>query len=195
MVHAQDTAAMLALMNEVPVAPGDAVLVPAGLPHAIGEGVFVLELQEPTDFSILLEWQGFDLDGRRDGHLGLGFDVALECVDRSAWSDRTLLELSSRRPAPGAPSGVELLFPPAADPFFRAERLAPSSRIALEAGYSVITTLAGRGELATQRGGDLAVQRGDVVLVPHGAGAAAIGGPVEVVRCRPPDPADAGAVA
>ena len=57
------------------------VLVPAGRLHAIGEGVLLLELQEPEDLSILLEWGGFALDGERDGHLGLGFDLALSAVD------------------------------------------------------------------------------------------------------------------
>jgi hypothetical protein len=35
------------------------VLVPAGTPHAIGAGVLLVELQEPTDLSVLLEWAGF----------------------------------------------------------------------------------------------------------------------------------------
>ena len=39
------------------------VLVPAGVLHAIGEGVLLVELQEPEDLSILLEWRGFELDG------------------------------------------------------------------------------------------------------------------------------------
>ena len=73
-------------MHALDLAAGDAVLVPAGLPHAIGEGAFVVELQEPTDLSILLEWSGFEIDGATDGHLGLGFDVALAAVDRRGWS-------------------------------------------------------------------------------------------------------------
>ena len=52
----QDTAAILGSLNKVPVAAGDTWLVPAGVPHAIGAGITLVELQEPTDFSILLEW-------------------------------------------------------------------------------------------------------------------------------------------
>ena len=74
-----------ALVNTL--SPGDRVLVPAGMPHAIGRGILLVELQEPTDFSVLLEWEGFAIDGRAEGHLGLGFDVALGCVDRAGWSD------------------------------------------------------------------------------------------------------------
>jgi mannose-6-phosphate isomerase len=77
LVAGQQVEPLLAILNAVPVAAGDTVLVPAGLPHAIGQGVLLAELQEPTDLSVLLEWEGFAIDGRRDGHLGLGFELAL----------------------------------------------------------------------------------------------------------------------
>ena len=92
-VARQDAAAMLDALHAVPVAPGDSVLVPAGIPHAIGAGVFLVELQEPTDLSVLLEWDGFAVDGVSDGHLGLGFDVALACVDRRGWGAERLAGL------------------------------------------------------------------------------------------------------
>jgi len=41
----QDVPSMLGALNSVPVTAGDTVYIPAGLPHAIGEGVFVVELQ------------------------------------------------------------------------------------------------------------------------------------------------------
>src|SRR5437763_359315 len=69
------------------VRPGDGILVPAGTAHFIGEGVLLTELQEPTDLSILLEWDGFAVDGDAEGHLGLGFDVALDALDLTVWSD------------------------------------------------------------------------------------------------------------
>ena len=68
---AQDGAWMLARMHRIEVRRGDGILVPAGTVHAIGEGVFVLEAQEPTDFSILLEWS-VTTETRDGSHLGLG---------------------------------------------------------------------------------------------------------------------------
>ena len=53
-VASQAIEEMLGSLNEVSVSRGDAVLVPAGIPHAIGAGVFAVELQEPTDFSVAL---------------------------------------------------------------------------------------------------------------------------------------------
>ena len=73
-----------------------ACVVPASTPHCIDAGVFVVELQEPTDFSVLLEWDGFDVDGPADGHLGLGFDVALDAVRTDAVERRR-----ARRPRRG----------------------------------------------------------------------------------------------
>ena len=98
------------------------MLCPAGVPHAIGSGVFLVEVQEPTDFSVLLEYEGFALDGPADGHLKLGYDLALECVDRSTWTPERVAELR----------GTDRLLPSAADPFFAADRVRAQDR--LEAG-------------------------------------------------------------
>ena len=49
---------MLAALHVLPVQTGSVVLVPAGVPHAIGPGILVVELQEPTDFTIALERRG-----------------------------------------------------------------------------------------------------------------------------------------
>lgn len=167
-VRRQDTVALLASLHALPVAPGDSVFVPPGLPHAIGAGVFIVELQEPTDLSVLLEWRGFEVDGTADGHLGLGFDVALDAVDRSGWSRDTIDELRAGD-----------LLPAAADPFFRAERLRGGDE--LDAGFSVVVVVEGEGRL-----GDLQVRRGDTLLVPYGAGPTRLQGTVEIIRARPP---------
>jgi mannose-6-phosphate isomerase len=185
LVEGQRTEALLASLNTLPVAPGDAVLVPAGVPHAIGEGVLLVELQEPTDFSVLLEWDGFAVDGRRDGHLGLGFDLALGCVDRSGWGRAELERLRghSRR---GSRPGVERLLPAEADPFFRAERLRPEPATPIEAAFSILVVVAGSGRLETP-GGALDLARGDTVLVPFAAGPGEVRGRLEAVRCLPPE--------
>jgi mannose-6-phosphate isomerase len=184
LVEGQRVEALLASLNTVPVEPGDAVLVPAGVPHAVGEGVLLVELQEPTDFSVLLEWEGFAVDGRRDGHLGLGFDLALRCVDRSGWGRAELDRLRGGRGQ--ARPGVERLLPAEADPFFRAERLRPDPAAALEAAFSILVVTGGSGRLETA-GGSLGLGRGDTVLVPFAAGAGEVRGRVEVVRCLPPE--------
>jgi mannose-6-phosphate isomerase len=188
LVEAQRVEELLATLNAVPVAAGDTVLVPAGIPHAIGQGVLLVELQEPTDFSVLLEWEGFAIDGPAEGHLGLGFDLALGCVDRAGWSQARLDRLREGR-GPVRP-GAERLFPSEADPFFRAERLRPDPAVSLEAAFSILVVSEGSGRLET-RGGSVELGRGDTVLIPFAAGPGAVRGRLEAVRCLPPDP-DAG---
>ncbi|GAA1029777.1 class I mannose-6-phosphate isomerase [Virgisporangium ochraceum] len=180
-VARQDVGEMLASTNRIPVRRGDAVFCPAGLPHAIGAGILLVEVQEPTDFSVLLEWTGFDLDGAAVGHLGLGFDEALRCVDRAAWSEARIRGLAAARPGSTTRPGVERLLPTAADGFFTAERLRPAPDAVLDPAFSVVVVTAGGGELSTGHE-ILPVRAGMTLLVPFGAGTCALRGRVEAVR-------------
>ncbi len=170
----QASAAMLGAMRELPVAAGDAIFVPAGTPHAIGAGILMVEVQEPTDLSVLLEWEGFELT-EDDGHLGLGWDTALQALDRSVWTEGRAAAL--RGPGPG-----RSLLPAAADPWFRAERVRGGDR--LDQGFSILVGISGEGELGGEPFG-----RGTALLVPYAAGALALTGDAQAIRCRPPDPA------
>jgi len=171
---------VLAAMHRVSVRAGDTVLVPAGTPHAIGEGILLLELQEPTDFSVLLEWRGFSDDPT--GDLGLGAEVALGSVDAGAMSSERLAHLRRSRGA-STTGGAERLFPDEGDPYFRAERVRGGTD--LDAAFSILVVTGGRGSLATNAG-DLPVERGDTLLVPWAAGPSRVLGDVEAIRCMPP---------
>jgi mannose-6-phosphate isomerase len=182
----QDWMSILAALNELPVVPGDCVFVPAGVPHSIGEGIFLVELQEPSDLSVLLEWTGFAVDGPRDGHLGIGFEVALRCVVRGALGSEKLDHL--KRAAASLPQvrpGARSLLPPEADSYFRAERLRPDPAVSLEPSFSILLVLDGQGRLETEDGA-LDLARGETVLVPYAAGAGELSGSVDIVRALPP---------
>jgi mannose-6-phosphate isomerase len=175
-VDAQDHDALLGALQRLPVSAGDAVFVPAGTPHAIGEGILMVELQQPTDLSVLLEWEGFGIDDDEEATLGLGWERALGAVRLGALDAGSL-----RGPAPDGP--VASLLPAAADPFFRAQRLAPGGgEVALEPGFAILVVLDGSGTL-----GDVAVRRGDTVLVPFVAAPLALAGDVVALACRPPE--------
>lgn len=174
----QDVDALRAAVNRIPVTAGDTVLVPAGLPHAIGAGILLAELQEPSDFSIFLEWAGFDLDGPAEGHLGLGYDLALGCVNPAAVTADRISGLRSVR--------GESAFPAEADDFFRARRVAAGPDVVLDAGYGVLLVLAGSGRLGWAAG-VLDVAAGETVLVPWAAGDLTLGGEdLVVLHARPP---------
>lgn len=181
-VRTQDVGAMLGAMHELVAKPGDAILVPAGTAHAIDEGAFIVELQEPTDLSILLEWTGFAIDGLVDGHLNLGFDTALGAVERRARSAGEIAELRGA----SAETVGDLL--PMAAPFFRVERSRGDA--AWEAGFSVIVVVSGEGSMVSDAGQFVPLIRGLTAVLPHAAGSWAVedSGELEVLRCRPPDP-------
>jgi mannose-6-phosphate isomerase len=183
-VRDQNHDALLGALNSTTVAPGDTVFIPAGLPHAIGSGVFIVELQQPTDLSVTLEWDGFLAD-ESAGSLGFGFDVALGCVDRTGWGGGRWESLV-RRTAKRADAVVDL-FGPDASPFFRADRLQSSTGpIDLEPSFAVLVTLTGEGTLRTEHGGTVRLRKGDTAVVPFAAGASTVDGDVTAIRCRPP---------
>ncbi|MBN8882482.1 MAG: carbohydrate kinase [Salana multivorans] len=191
-VGEQDVAGMLGAMHHLEVSPGDAVLVPAGTAHAIGAGALVVELQEPTDLSILMEWQDFAIDGPRDGHLGLGFPTALGAVDRRASSADDVRALVQAR----AGTRGELL--PGGTAFFRADRLGAGD--AWPAGFAVVVVTHGVGRLVGHGSGEpgggvepVEVTAGQTLLVPAAWGDVTVedagdAEPVELVLCRPPLP-------
>jgi len=176
LVRAQDSARLLTLMHEVQLDAGDSVFVPPGMLHAIGEGILLAEVQEPEDLSILLEWTGFDLDGARDGHLGLGFDVALTAIDARARSAAQIEALVRR----GVRDGDALVAD--AHPFFRLD--AVEGAATLPAGFAIVIALDDL-VLSTATGRDTHPV-GSTVLVPFAAGAVELTG--RALVARPPDP-------
>lgn len=77
----QDISGMAALMHKIPVHPGDTFLIKGGTPHAIGPGCFLLEIQEPTDYTISLEKCNTLGEKLPDFlcHQGIGFERMFDC--------------------------------------------------------------------------------------------------------------------
>jgi mannose-6-phosphate isomerase len=173
LVRDQDFDTLVGAMHGIPVAAGDSLFVPAGTPHVIGEGIFLLELQEPSDLSLLLEWKP---GGEEEAFLGLPRRLGLEAVGRGGTSPAQLAHLRQNRGAS--------YFPPEADEFFRAERLVGGSIV--EASFTVVIVLEGEGALEPERADAVRVSRGSTVLVPYAVGAVTLRGSCRAVACRPP---------
>lgn len=178
---AQDSEWMLSRMHHVPVRRGDGILVPAGTTHAIGEGVLVAEAQEPTDFSILLEWSVTTSD-REDSHLGLGFDLAMQALDHAAMSGRRLETLAVHHDLDAPTAPVTSLLPAEADPFFRIDLVADGGQVS--AGFAALVVLAGEGRLQAD-GGTVEVRSGDALAVPDAFGTWHVTGDVRLLAARP----------
>ncbi|MCQ2462322.1 MAG: 4Fe-4S binding protein [Clostridia bacterium] len=75
-----DKEIMASLMESYEVKAGDIVFIPAGIAHAIGEGCLLLEVQEPTDFTIQPErWCGEYRLSDNEMYIGLDKKTALDC--------------------------------------------------------------------------------------------------------------------
>lgn len=181
LVSTQQIDRLLDRMHTVRVDAGDTVFVPPGLLHAIGDGILLVEVQQPEDLSILLEWHGFELDGALDGHLGLGFPAALSGVERSARTAAEVDALVRRAPGPGP------VLAPASAPFFRLDLVEVPSAAPLPSGFGVLVVLDGSVTLRAVAG-DVRATAGSTVLVPAGAGGVSLLGSARVLHCRPPAP-------
>ena len=179
-VRDQDAEAMQAALNHVEVRAGDALFVPAGTPHAIGEGVLMVELQEPSDLSILLEWRGFATARRRPASAWAGRSPSAPLSAPGGDPDR--LRARGRE----GTNGITPLLPAEADGFFRADHIEGSPPAELDRGFAILVFTTGAGELHSEDGEPLAVGRGDTVLVPWGAGTCRLEGDAAAVACRPP---------
>ncbi len=187
-VDEQDVGSMLSAMNAIEVQAGQVVYVPAGLPHSIGPGVFLTELQEPTSFSVLAEHASFGLD-EQQATLGLGWDVALACFDLGGYRGDRLAALLPEPVEHSVQSGgtVHELFPSAADEFFAARRVRCTGTVALDGpGFAVLVITGGAGRLAWDDG-DEPIASGDTWVVPFGAGPLRFTGELEAIVCLPPN--------
>lgn len=181
LVRSQDSSALLASLRRSEVSVGDAIFVPAGVAHAIDSGIFVLELQEPTDLSALLEWEGFAVDGSKDGHLGLGFETVTDALMLDPLSDAEFNSLVMRNVFSGG--SLRSVLPIKADGYFRAH-LAPGVGD-FESGFAIGLVLDGAGEIIFANAPTMQINKGDALVIPHAAGAYSITG-ANVIICRPP---------
>lgn len=70
------------LLNEIPVRPGDALFIPAGTVHAIGEGIVLAEVQQTSDVTYrIFDWNRVDDKGQpRQLHV----EEALDAIEFDA---------------------------------------------------------------------------------------------------------------
>jgi len=187
LVIRQDRAELLRNMVSIPVTAGTVVFVSPGLPHAIGAGVFLVEVQEPTDFSILAEWDGYPIEPE-DAHLGRGWHVMLDAFDRGAMTERRLADLMT--PPELKVDRPELtmssLLCPASRPYFNALRVEARGPAPwpLPGTYAVAIVTDGRGQVRN-RHGEVVVSRGNAFVLFSGAPPTVIDGTVEMVVCTP----------
>jgi mannose-6-phosphate isomerase len=178
---------MLAAMNRLPALPGAVFYVPAGVPHAIGAGVMITELQEPTSLSILAEYKSFGLN-EQQATLGLGWQEALGCFDLSAYAGDRLGLLQPRADTIVDTSAVRVrrLFDTVAEEFFQALRAEVGGAWQLPRSLAILIVEAGAGTLRCRGGEERPVAAGETWVIPFDAAPAILAGALRCLLCLPP---------
>jgi mannose-6-phosphate isomerase len=154
------------------VEPGDVFFVDAGVIHAIGAGCLILEVQEPTDFTVQPEyWCGDYLLNHHEMYLTLDEDTALNCfhydrygyqvvtdgkkIPKCLYSDGKLLK--------------ESLIGPEDTPCFQVVRYTMNgTETVLDTPASVWICVEGEGRLCAD-GYDRSIKKGDYFFLPAAA--------------------------
>jgi len=190
----EDTEALLSMMHRLEVKPGDTFMVDAGVPHAIGSGVFMLEIQEPSDLTVYAESSGDTPLEHPSNHLGLGWQNALGLFQYQG--DSREANLAKRKLVPektdcyGASVYNTVMGDPA-QPYFGLTEYVVRERTTLRMEtYTIAIVVGGRGTL---EGEDFRrdVTRGDVMFWPALLGeltlcAASERDSLTILCCRPP---------
>ena len=90
----QDIPGMLNAMHRFQVRKGDVILVTAGTPHAIGAGCFLLEIQEPTDYTMRAEkvTVAGEVLTPQQIHYGVGEAAMLDCFSYVGGTEEKIRE-------------------------------------------------------------------------------------------------------
>ena len=172
-VREQDVEALTAALHRFPVSADEAYFIPGRFPHAIGPGVFMLEVQEPTDWVVQPERKVGDFELSDADMWGpLAPEVGLECFDfnggatareilgRVRLSPRILREWDGAR--------LERIVGSDTTDCFCVDRLTVRSELDFAPRFSchIAVVTAGEGRMIAAASTH-AIRQGDVFFVPH----------------------------
>ena len=194
----QDIAGMLACLYRFEVQLGDTLLIEGGIPHALGAGCFLAEIQEPTDYTIRVERttpSGFPVADFMC-HQGLGFDKMFDCFH---YDSLTRDEVARRWFIPArtleqqAGGTRQALIGYGQTPMFGMNRLDVQGTLDVpcEPQFSGLYVLAGEGYLLCD-GERTPIAQAQQYFVPAGVSGmrlcATAGQPLTVLQCFGPKP-------
>ncbi|MDP0498498.1 MAG: class I mannose-6-phosphate isomerase [Verrucomicrobiota bacterium JB022] len=196
MIEQQDLAALEACFERIPVQPGDTFFIPGGFPHAIGEGIMMVEIMEPSDLAVRFEFEkaGYVLP-ESARFMGRGLDFCLDVFNYDAVSVETMRQLYAFRPhevRKWEGSGKHYhLIGPETTPCFRVDLSVfdgPSRRPVDQAFIGIVT--GGRGTIQAGRR-EWTVEPFDRFFVPASSGGLDIrpvgSEPLKLLECLPPE--------
>jgi mannose-6-phosphate isomerase len=186
-----DRGAMEKMLNVLDVKPGDVFLIPARVVHAIGYGCQILEVQEPTDFTIQPEaWCGDYRLSDYERYLGLKPDTALECFDFENLVGPKAIAVGKKTQVPfikEASLTAEHLITYDDTPAFAVNRYKiETTDFMLKNAPAVYIVTAGQGKI-THRNFSSPINKGDNFFLPVAANGSIVSSQskLEIVECLP----------
>ncbi len=170
-VMAQDIPAMMACLHKFPVLPGEVYFIPGRIPHAIGPGLMLLEVQEPTDLVIQPERQIEKITlTEQQMWAGLEHDTAFSCFDYCGQTPEELLvrlKLCPKLSLCGKSSRLESLIGSVHTDCFTVDRLTVQGEhdLELDAPWYLGIVTSGQGMVCGID--EQPLRRGDSFFVSH----------------------------
>ncbi len=166
----EDKSAMEDLIIKHEVKKGDVYFIPARAVHAIGYGCLILEIQEPTDFTIQPEaWCDDYKLNDYEMYMGLDKNTALSCFDMSI-SGRSAINISKIQPADISDKKnikIESLIDKRYTNCFRVNRIEiKADSTLLKQGPCIYFVTDGSGIVTCNKGSKL-IKKGDYFLLPY----------------------------
>ena len=193
-ILAQNIAGIESCFDPIPVKPGDTFIIPGGTPHALGAGVFMVEIQEPSDLVIRFEFEraGYVLP-ESARFMNRDVDFALSVFDLTPVTSSDLenrVRCRARRIREFGPgSWQDELIGPAQTDCFRVCRThveVPWSKTESSSVVAIVTA----GSLLAEAGGERhKIDIYEKFFLPAGLGSVKLTplhGPVEILECFPP---------
>ena len=181
----QDVQGMLHAMHRFSVKAGDTVLVRAGTPHAIDAGCFLLEIQEPSDYTMNAEkitLAGVERTPQQI-HYGVGEAAMLDCFIYEGLTEEETREKCFLSARPMAQAGHVALVTYEDTPCFALEKITRGP-VHLTPSSFLTAVMLSDGSM-TVGGTAYTVKRGEKYFIPYGCGEITVQD-AQAILCYPP---------
>jgi Phosphomannose isomerase len=194
----QDIEGMLKALNKLTVKPGEVYLIEGGVPHAIGAGCFLIEIQEPTDYTMRVErktQQGIVFPDEHC-HQGSGFAKMFDCFHYDCYTEAEIIKrwrLTPKLLSRDQSAEQWALIDREATELFEMQKVIVTQAfdLTMDGRYCIAIIAEGGGSISSIGSGkdNFDVCKGDLLFIPACVNRVhfeADGNPLEAILCYPP---------
>jgi mannose-6-phosphate isomerase len=194
-----DMKTLIEFCHKIPVRVGDVFHIGGGVPHALGEGCFVIEVQEPSELTVVPIAQRMLFQRM---FAGVTDDSQLPWQDEKTYEEKLFgtfiydgcsyeenlkrWKVISKTIREGKWGKEDLLLGPDHADYFSFTRVATlGSAEVMMTGYpQVAIVMEGKGSLVFE-GGEMPIQKGDELFLPYHVPGLTVNGNTSIVFCHP----------